>query len=823
MAGEPSKMRIVRCPKCLQLLTEFADVPVYKCGACGAVLQAKNRHANKGNVAPKMLGSLSSEKNLLQHVPEVGEPSNDVPNLLNKQSDLFCGVEHNIDMGSVAEHTHVSVPSDNPSCSNSENSYHKEEVSPECTENANMEAGLTDNDPCSTGQSRMKGKDPIFVASDRQGRSIQASTESHSIEKMDDSWKPGEHGSGNSCSSCIIEATDSLVCEEDIVNGHPGSRSSDGLVGEEDIINGDPVHGSSEEMNASTATSTHAFGANFSSCNVISSNHQQDLPSSGNEKISESSNTTEKDREEDTLLENTDVDSKPHVQSSAISLKSSDERYALATFDSSDSTERSTSRHTSFQVTSQHSGSFYSAQLDLEDDISSRSLSIDSSFGNLQCHGRNDSLTRFRNLENDRMELLRKVNELRDHLTRPYTKGLDGNQRSHIRGSRQDSQRPLFYNHGSEQVLKYCNTNITQSHSRLHGQKSTAQWYQSSRVAFPGQGDSTCLRHHPKDWCVPVQLPPKVCCRACTCHIYCHSTAAANPRFCRNCNVAPCSDSSQTSDPNFEKLHCKEKRQPFKRQCRPVSGGAPFVICSNCSQLLQLPADFLVSRARFHKLKCGACSELLIFLSHGEGRIVPHSSNQIVPAPSEVDNAMDHDSNQEQPADRSCIRLQGDPVSYSEDYGPPFSHGYSSDGEPVPRTLSSWEHDRRHGKQAMGSLHSLMGYGSASELIYQPSGGEGYESTDVTPLPRAFENIHVNEIHTENRMGSPPFQKHSEIECSQDHTETHKEDRYVKRSTNARGGPPRRGLFKKGMKELNHGLESMKLKLQASGRVIPAP
>lgn len=65
-----------------------------------------------------------------------------------------------------------------------------------------------------------------------------------------------------------------------------------------------------------------------------------------------------------------------------------------------------------------------------------------------------------------------------------------------------------------------------------------------------------------------------------------------------------------------------------------------------------------------------------------------------------------------------------------------------------------------------------------------------------------------------------PLQGHSEIGCSPEHTGTHKEGGSVKRSTD-----PKRlnGFFRKGMKELNHGLGNMKLKLHPGERVIPAP
>ena len=37
--AEGSKVRVVRCPKCENLLPELPDYPVYQCGGCGAVLR----------------------------------------------------------------------------------------------------------------------------------------------------------------------------------------------------------------------------------------------------------------------------------------------------------------------------------------------------------------------------------------------------------------------------------------------------------------------------------------------------------------------------------------------------------------------------------------------------------------------------------------------------------------------------------------------------------------------------------------------------------------------------------------------------------------
>ncbi|XP_060181616.1 uncharacterized protein LOC132611221 [Lycium barbarum] len=61
-----TKVRFVRCPKCQLVLPELADIPVYKCGGCGTVLQAKNRKRApiKNNVLdPNEISSASEEVN----------------------------------------------------------------------------------------------------------------------------------------------------------------------------------------------------------------------------------------------------------------------------------------------------------------------------------------------------------------------------------------------------------------------------------------------------------------------------------------------------------------------------------------------------------------------------------------------------------------------------------------------------------------------------------------------------------------------------------------------------------------------------------------
>ncbi|KAK9913883.1 hypothetical protein M0R45_037687 [Rubus argutus] len=71
MAAEfTTKVRLVRCPKCRLLLPELPDFPVYKCGGCGAVLQAKNRPNGLRSRSSGLNGTVAAQMNGLAHGSE---------------------------------------------------------------------------------------------------------------------------------------------------------------------------------------------------------------------------------------------------------------------------------------------------------------------------------------------------------------------------------------------------------------------------------------------------------------------------------------------------------------------------------------------------------------------------------------------------------------------------------------------------------------------------------------------------------------------------------------------------------------------------------
>ncbi|TXG64892.1 hypothetical protein EZV62_011886 [Acer yangbiense] len=96
-----------------------------------------------------------------------------------------------------------------------------------------------------------------------------------------------------------------------------------------------------------------------------------------------------------------------------------------------------------------------------------------------------------------------------------------------------------------------------------------------------------------------------------------HVKSYKNPNYHRSCPSSPkqftdselptCYRETKSDDQGHEeyhvKRHVKEQTHLVKRHLLPTAGGAPFVICYRCLKPLQLPADFLLFKRRFHQQK----------------------------------------------------------------------------------------------------------------------------------------------------------------------------------------------------------------------------
>lgn len=58
------------------------------------------------------------------------------------------------------------------------------------------------------------------------------------------------------------------------------------------------------------------------------------------------------------------------------------------------------------------------------------------------------------------------------------------------------------------------------------------------------------------------------------------------------------------------------------KHCCPIAGGAPFLTCNNCCELLLLPKKVLNKNGSRKKLRCGACSSVIAFVVSGKSLVV---------------------------------------------------------------------------------------------------------------------------------------------------------------------------------------------------------
>ncbi|XP_057810348.1 uncharacterized protein LOC131024826 [Salvia miltiorrhiza] len=72
------------------------------------------------------------------------------------------------------------------------------------------------------------------------------------------------------------------------------------------------------------------------------------------------------------------------------------------------------------------------------------------------------------------------------------------------------------------------------------------------------------------------------------------------------------------------------------RVSHPVGGGAPFITCSNCFELLRLPRKHISMDKNQQKLKCGACSSVILF-ELGKKGFVASVSTLVGELPTEID------------------------------------------------------------------------------------------------------------------------------------------------------------------------------------------
>uniref|UniRef100_A0A5B6ZZM0 C2H2-type domain-containing protein n=1 Tax=Davidia involucrata TaxID=16924 RepID=A0A5B6ZZM0_DAVIN len=304
--------------------------------------------------------------------------------------------------------------------------------------------------------------------------------------------------------------------------------------------------------------------------------------------------------------------------------------------------------------------------------------------------------------EQEKMELLRMVYELQDQLNRTYISKGKANGRFPAGVSLREKQIPSYYNRVAPDVEMYHDLNYPRHPGRCSQGKSWSQQCKISRIPFSGEAtnrrpqvDCSCLHCCPQDWHCSAQLPPRViCCNKgqYTAHpshkcYNLHHSSSSSPQHYTGSEFSLWSHDMKSDDlwhkDQEVKKYVRERHHTVKRHFRPMAGGAPIIACYHCSELLHLPADFLLFRRRCHRLRCSACSKVLEFSLQNKIHTSPHTPDAIEPPPSEIDDHSDAISRRRlASASHANYCPHAEPVSCSDDYGSSFCRSCSTEGEP---------------------------------------------------------------------------------------------------------------------------------------------
>ncbi|KAF8379666.1 hypothetical protein HHK36_029110 [Tetracentron sinense] len=149
-----------------------------------------------------------------------------------------------------------------------------------------------------------------------------------------------------------------------------------------------------------------------------------------------------------------------------------------------------------------------------------------------------------------------------------------------------------------------------------------------------------------------------------------------------------------------------------RRHCRPVAGGAPFMTCYNCFELLKLPRKLRLTEKNQQKLQCGACSTVISLLFENKRLVVS------VPAlakqnPPEVDDGSGEVVN-EHLLQFHGYANQGSMHSQSEDYD---NSGYNFPSTDTKPFLSS--KDQRVNLSESEKMEGLLSSSSSTSEYEQ--------------------------------------------------------------------------------------------------------
>ncbi|GMJ11833.1 ENHANCED DISEASE RESISTANCE4 [Hibiscus trionum] len=621
-SGTTPRVRLVRCPKCRLLLPEVEDFPVYQCGGCDTILVAKNRKAIVESMSLlQETGAADSEK--LVHVSGNGESSSSTPQEvhLSQESGSQCGdLDENL---SIEGHSNDRNASSDIDCkcekldengSNEGRENGSGQLQSKSSEDCNVQQQGAPIECFSPTEHHENEELVIEEANDKTLRLEGAYSESKSNEKTDSNIRDssfddqyaaresnlnitasaaaGEVTSSDDLFSSLNELMEQPQRSEDRVFDR--ARSTDSFETLDFYSPGSELSDTDlGYLSKSTTTRTsHAYDGSISSSDGMDDQLlDQQIHSFKNKYKAADYLVPEERQRKDKLPAKSLMNGNARNLSSDLSKK---KPYGKAKYSKSHRDEALE------PVMHQRSpGSWTKLVRDeypSRHPFSQRASLRGCENAGPSC-GLHDELPEYSEQEN--MKLLRMVRELQDQINKTYN--LNG-RKSRGRDSIDVPWRQKHY------PTYYC--------------PEEKNLYPRHEI------DNSCMCCHPQRWPHSEQLPPPMFrhsqgfCRAhsghscCNCYSYCPSSPL---RYLE-------SDFSGWSQENISgaQRYRRDKHYLVRRHRQPTAGGAPFVTCYHCFRPLELPADFLLSKRRFHQLRCGACLKVLTFSLQNGNHIVPY-------------------------------------------------------------------------------------------------------------------------------------------------------------------------------------------------------
>ncbi|KAL6530377.1 hypothetical protein OROHE_014730 [Orobanche hederae] len=768
-----TKVRLVRCPKCRQVLAELPGVPLYKCGGCGTVLQAKNRRletdTTKSSSKETDFVVKSREDDLEAMSSSIVSTSQSEIESLSGKDDIRCRDE-NSDSVELRDDSTVLSTSPEVACPPNEDSSIEAKNFPERDSLGQISKRFYDkfrSDHCESSQGRnfldevpssceftlegtkdqMEGgesqrawrKGDGFIAEDHHSPEHQYSDNASSPEvKTDDQTSRGNNDESRihfadqhedfsreiKPSEIVSRENDSAeksmntsVCDSNVASRSPSKES---------LVSFYLTSPDNENPDDFPSEATRNF-RRLGSQDFIGS---PSLPTTNHPKVQ---GFYAYDGSESSYDGNDDQIHERFSQPSRRNNTATGEPEWGPTSSSHCATTTRHNRWSQLTETSQYAGG-NRTRIDEQEGISK--LLFPSRMGPGSTGYRNGSLPpdlvfRPPYVEPDKIDVLRTVCELKDQLNR-----------MHFQYSQFSPGREVYSDvcHPHRRNLRHNQPEVYSGRLPPHyGPQISC----SCSHCCPGQ-----------DWRYTAHLPPH--------NSMHHKSGPCGVHIDHTCYNIPNSSSPLRHassgallwgcriehEDEIKRARLKERYFAAKRRIRTVAGGAPMVACYHCSELLLLPADFLIFTKKYHRLMCDACKKVLRFSVRKGTHILPYlpGASAPPPPPSEADECNDATRRRNtEPLYHSSSFQRVDPVSCSDDYGKGRSYGMSS----------STEGEYYNGKISSGSSYEDK---KMKSLLTEPRDEDGSlvrgDESAGPPSGTADEETGLTRLHCSNMSQS---------------------------------------------------------------------